>query len=197
MWSAGRFQLHRLFNHRFARKNVVENSSSYIRSYLWSCRNAVCVDSTGCNGTEKDRVRMPPGLFLLLVFSESQITLFSINDLQFATLTHLNNEPVFTISFYREVSFSTLYKYSLYLYIYNIFVCLYLMYTYIFLSNYGQSSALKAAHIFKIFEAQSCLMVSYWFDKVTYAFEKSNNLLDSKSIFMICDFEFFPTMLPR
>ena len=29
------------------------------------------------------------------------------------------------------------------------------------------------------------------------AFEKSSNLLDSKSIFMICDFEFFPTMLPR
>ena len=41
------------------------------------------------------------------------------------------------------------------------------MYTHIFLSNYGQSSALKVAYIFKVFGAQSCLMVSYWFDKVT------------------------------
>ena len=29
-----------------------------------------------------------------------------------------------------------------------------------FISNYGQGSALKVAYIFKVFGAQSCLMVS-------------------------------------
>ena len=76
MWSAGRFQLHGLFNHRFAHKNVVEDSSSYIRSYLWSCRNPACGDSTGSNGTEKDRVRMPPGLFFVGFFGISNHPFF-------------------------------------------------------------------------------------------------------------------------
>ena len=61
-----------------------------------------------------------------------------------------------------------------------------------FISSYGLSSAQKVAYIFKVFEAQSCLMVSLWFDQVTSVLEECNNLLESKSIFMICDFNFFP-----
>ena len=53
------------------------------------------------------------------------------------------------------------------------------------------------ATIFKVFGALSCLMVSYWYDQVACVFEKCNNLLDSKSIFKICDFKFFPIMLLR
>ena len=34
-------------------------------------------------------------------------------------------------------------------------------------SNQGQASALKVAHIFKVFGAQSCLMVAQYFDQET------------------------------
>ena len=66
-----------------------------------------------------------------------------------------------------------------------------------FISSYGLGSAQKVAYIFKVFEAQSCLMVSLWFDQVTSVLEECNNLLESKSIFMICDFNFFPIILLR
>ena len=56
---------------------------------------------------------------------------------------------------------------------------------------------MKVAYVFKVFGAPSCLMVAKWFDQVTFVFEECNNLLDSKSIFMICDFKIFPIMLLR
>ena len=153
MWGVGRLQVHGLRNHRFVYKKVVEDSWSYKRSYLWCFRNPACGDSTGSNRTEKERVRMPPGPF----FGVSNHPCFSINDLQFTPLTHLNNEPVFTIYFFREVPFSTLYKYCLYLYMYNI-LCF-------FISSYGQGPALKLlifsiSENFKVFGAQNCWMVS-------------------------------------
>ena len=61
--------MHGLSNHRFVHKKVVEDSSSYKRSYLWCFRNPACGDLTESNETEKERFRMPPGPFL-----ESHIT---------------------------------------------------------------------------------------------------------------------------
>ena len=101
MWGVGRLQVHGLCNHRFVHKEVVEDWSSYMRSYLWCLRKPAWGDSTGSNGTERDRVRMPPGLF----FGVPNHPCFCINDLQFATLTHLNNEPVFTVIFTRRYPF--------------------------------------------------------------------------------------------
>ena len=66
-----------------------------------------------------------------------------------------------------------------------------------FINNYGQDSALKVAYFFKVFGTQSCLIFSQWFNQVTHVFEKCNNLLDSKSIFMICYFKFFPIIFLR
>ena len=63
-----------------------------------------------------------------------------------------------------------------------------------FISNYGQASALKVAYIFKVFRAQSCLILGYWFDQVTFVCKECNNLQDSKSILMIIDFKIFPIM---
>ena len=51
---------------------------------------------------------MPPGLFFFF-FGVPNHPCFSINNLQFATLTHQKNEPVFTIYFYREVPCSFFY----------------------------------------------------------------------------------------
>ena len=39
-------------------------------------------------------------------------------------------------------------------------------YIYFFINNYGQTLALKVAYIFKIFKAQSCLMVALQFDQI-------------------------------
>ena len=62
-----------------------------------------------------------------------------------------------------------------------------------FISNQGQASALKVAYVFKVFGAQSCLMV----EQVTYVYKKYNNFQDSKSIFMISNFKNFPIILLR
>ena len=85
-----------------------------------------------------------------------------------------------------------------YIYIF-IIICVFIFNVYLasFINNYGQDLALKVAYFFKGFEAQSCLIFSYWFNQVTQVFEEWNNLLDSKSVFMICDFKFFPIMLLR
>ena len=58
-----------------------------------------------------------------------------------------------------------------------------------FLSNQDQASALKVAYIFKVFRAQSCLMVAQQFDQITYVYDECNNFQDSKFIFMISDFK--------
>ena len=58
-----------------------------------------------------------------------------------------------------------------------------------FLSNQDQTSALKVAYIFKVFRAQSCLMVAQQFDQITYVYDECNNFQDSKFIFMISDFK--------
>ena len=81
-------------------------------------RDLTCGASTGSNGTKGDRVRMAPGLSFYFFWGRrgwrgpgrvSKYSCFFIDDLQFATLTHLNNEPVFTIYFYREVPFCFFY----------------------------------------------------------------------------------------
>ena len=64
-----------------------------------------------------------------------------------------------------------------------------------FLSNQDQASALKVAYIFKVFRAQSCLMVAQQFDQFTYVCDEYSNFQGSKSIFMISDFKIFPIML--
>ena len=64
-----------------------------------------------------------------------------------------------------------------------------------FLSNQDQASALKVAYIFKVFRAQSCLMVAQQFDQITYVYNECNNFQDSKLIFRINDFKIFPIML--
>ena len=46
-----------------------------------------------------------------------------------------------------------------------------LSYTYFFISNQGQASALKVAYTFMISGAQSCLMVAQQFDQVNYVRE--------------------------
>ena len=77
-------------------------------------RDLTCGASTGSNGTKGDRVRMAPRLSFYFFWGRrgwrgagrvSKYSCFFIDDLQFATLTHLNNEPVFAIYFYREVPF--------------------------------------------------------------------------------------------
>ena len=102
MWGIVRLQVHGHCNHRFAHMKVVEDSLSYKRHCLRYFRNPACGDSTGSNGTEKDRFRMPSGLFFFVVQNHP---CFSVNDLQLATLTHLNNKPVFTIYFAGWYSF--------------------------------------------------------------------------------------------
>ena len=48
-----------------------------------------------------------------------------------------------------------------------------ILYTLIFfIDNQGQDSALKVAYIFKLFAAQSCLIVAQYFDQVTYVCEE-------------------------
>ena len=66
-----------------------------------------------------------------------------------------------------------------------------------FVSNQSQASALKVAYIFKVFGAQSCLMVAQQFNQITYVYKECNNFQDSKLIFMIGDFRIFPIMLLR
>ena len=66
-----------------------------------------------------------------------------------------------------------------------------------FICNQGQSSALKVASIFKVFGAQSCLMVAQYFDQATYVCKEYNNFKYSKSIFIISDFKIFPIKLLR
>ena len=56
-----------------------------------------------------------------------------------------------------------------------------------FLSNQDQTLALKVAYIFKVFRAQSCLMVAQQFDQITYVYDECNNFQDSKLIFMISE----------
>ena len=89
---------------------------------------------------------------------------FSINDLQFATLTYLNNEPVFKIYFCNEVR---LLRFTNIPYICEFIIfCVFIfnLHLVFFISNYGQGSALKVANIFKVFVSQSCLIVSKWFE---------------------------------
>ena len=71
----------------------------------------------------------------------------------------------------------------------------YLSYIYFFLSNQHQAYSLKIAYIFKVFWAQSCLMVAQQFHQITYVCNKCNNFQDSKQILMISDFKNFPIML--
>ena len=63
-----------------------------------------------------------------------------------------------------------------------------------FMCNQGQASALKVTYIFKVFGAQSCLMVAQQFHQVTYVCKEYNNFQDSKSI---RDFKTFPIILLR
>ena len=42
---------------------------------------------------------------------------------------------------------------------------------------------------------QNCLMVTWWHDEIIYVCKKCSNFQNSKLIFMINDFKFFPTML--
>ena len=64
----------------------------------------------------------------------------------------------------------------------------YLSQTYFFLSNQDRAPFLKITYIFKVFGAQSCLMVAQQFDQMTYVYEECNNFQDSKLIFMILKF---------
>ena len=66
-----------------------------------------------------------------------------------------------------------------------------------FISNQGQASAIKIAYIFKVFGAESCLMVASQFDQVTYVCQECNNFHDSRSIFLKSDFKIFLIMLSR
>ena len=66
-----------------------------------------------------------------------------------------------------------------------------------FYKQLGSGFSPESCLYFQVFGVQSCLMIAQWFDLVTYAFEECNNLQDSKSIFMICDFRIFPIMLLR
>ena len=43
----------------------------------------------------------------------------------------------------------------------------------------GQALTLKVAYIFKVFGAQSCLIVPQCFDQVTFACEEHDNFQDS------------------
>ena len=65
------------------------------------------------------------------------------------------------------------------------------------LSYQDQASTLKVSYIFKVFGAQSCLMVAYQFDQITYVYEECNNFQDSKLMFMISDIKIFSIMLLR
>ena len=67
-----------------------------------------------------------------------------------------------------------------------------------FINNQGQSSSLKVAYTFKVFGAQSCLMVAQQFDQVTNVCEKYNqkyNFQDSKLICISNDFKISLKML--
>ena len=66
-----------------------------------------------------------------------------------------------------------------------------------FISKQGQASALKVAYIFKVLGAQTCLMVAWQCDQVTYVCEEYRNFQDSKSIFLTSDFKIFPILLLR
>ena len=62
-----------------------------------------------------------------------------------------------------------------------------LTHNFLFVSKQGQVSALKGAYIFKVFRAQTCLMllmITQSFDQLTYVCEQCNNFQDSKLIFM-------------
>ena len=81
---------------------------------------------------------------------------FSINDLQFATLTHLNNEPVFKIYFSNEVLLLRFTNIP-YICVFMIFcVFIFNLHLVFFISSFGQGSALKVANIFKAFVSQIC-----------------------------------------
>ena len=97
---------------------------------------------------------------------------------------------VFTIAFH---FYNLLYTHNILLKQFSF----YLSYTYFFLSNQDQAPALKIAYIFKVFGAQSCLIVAQQFDQTIYVYEECNNFQDSKLIFMIIDFKVFPIMLLR
>ena len=90
---------------------------------------------------------------------------------------------VFTIAFHFYLP--TFFKLITYCLSSSAFIFLTLIF---FLSNQDQASALKVAYIFKVFRAQSCLMVAQQFDQITYVYEECNNFQDSKLIFMISDF---------
>ena len=66
-----------------------------------------------------------------------------------------------------------------------------------FISNWDQTSALKVAYIFKVFRAQSCLMVAQQFDHAIYVCEEQNNFQNSRSIYLIKNFKVFQIMLLR
>ena len=71
------------------------------------------------------------------------------------------------------------------------------IYTYFFISNQCQASALKVAYIFKAFTAQSSLMAAQQFDQVTLFCEGYTSSQDSEQIFMIIAFKVFPIRLLR
>ena len=60
VWGVGGLQVHGIC--RLLHRKVFEARSNYKRSYLWWFRNTACGNSTGRNGTEKYRVRLPPRL---------------------------------------------------------------------------------------------------------------------------------------
>ena len=122
---------------------------------------------------------------LLDFFLSPKLPLFSTNYSQFATLTHLNNEPVFTTYFYKQLpflffilrgvpvwvlftvqfflcmSYVRLVFYFVTLYKYS--VCLYIYNICVFIFNVH----LVFFNICKIFGAQRYIMVSQCFDQVS------------------------------
>ena len=66
-----------------------------------------------------------------------------------------------------------------------------------FISNWGQTSALKVTYIFNVFGAQRCLMIAQYFDEATYFREEYNNFQNSRSLYLISDFKVFQIMLLR
>ena len=58
---------------------------------------------------------------------------------------------------------------------------------YFFMNNQGHASTLNVTYVFKVFRAQSCLMVA----QVIYVCKEFNSFHDSKSIFMINDLNVF------
>ena len=127
MWGLGKLQVHGLYTHRLVQKKVL--------SIHWTIRDLTCgaleillvVIRLGVTAPKR------PGSYAswdFFFFLSPKLPLFFTNYLQFATLTHRNNESVFTIYIYREVPFSFLFYFqgSINLdTLYNLVFCMYIL----------------------------------------------------------------------